>query len=105
MPARLHLDELGELFGRELDDEEVETVGGLLAKALGRVPIAGANVTVAGLSLTAERFSGRRHTLATVLVHAATSSGADAGPRRGAGRAREQPERSERSERSRAARA
>ena len=40
--SRLHVDELGELFGLELEDEEVDTVGGLLAKALGRVPIAGA---------------------------------------------------------------
>jgi CBS domain containing-hemolysin-like protein len=40
VPARLHIDELGELFGVRLDDEDVDTVGGLLAKALGRVPIA-----------------------------------------------------------------
>ena len=32
----------------------METVGGLLAKALGRVPIAGSTATVAGLTLTAE---------------------------------------------------
>jgi CBS domain containing-hemolysin-like protein len=70
VPARLHVDEVGELFGLDLDDEEVDTVGGLLAKALGRVPIAGATATINGLSLTAERFAGRRHTLATVLVEA-----------------------------------
>ena len=40
--ARLDIGDLGELFGlEEYDDEDVETVGGLLAKALGRVPIAG----------------------------------------------------------------
>src|SRR5690349_9621409 len=40
--STMHVDELGELFDRELDDDEVDTVGGLLSKALGRVPIPGA---------------------------------------------------------------
>jgi magnesium and cobalt exporter, CNNM family len=43
-------------------------VGGLLAKALGRVPIAGATAEVGGLVLTADRFEGRRNQLATVIV-------------------------------------
>jgi CBS domain containing-hemolysin-like protein len=68
VPSRLHVEDLGELFGLELEDEEVDTVGGLLAKALGRVPIAGATAEVGGLVLTAERFEGRRNQLATVLV-------------------------------------
>jgi CBS domain containing-hemolysin-like protein len=68
VPSRLHVEDLGELFGLELEDEEVDTVGGLLAKALGRVPIAGASAEVDGLVLTAERFEGRRNQLATVLV-------------------------------------
>ena len=66
--SRLHISDLGELFGIDLDDEEVDTVGGLLAKALGRVPITGSRAVVQGLELTAERFEGRRHHLATVLV-------------------------------------
>jgi CBS domain containing-hemolysin-like protein len=66
--ARLHVEELGELFGTRLHDEEVDTVGGLMAKELGRVPIAGSEVTVSGLTLTADRFEGRRNQLATVLV-------------------------------------
>ena len=45
--ARLDITDLGELYGlEEYDDEDVETVGGLLAKALGRVPIAGASSVV-----------------------------------------------------------
>jgi CBS domain containing-hemolysin-like protein len=67
--SRLHLGQVGDLFDMELEDEEVDTVGGLLAKALGRVPIAGAQARVSGLSLTADRFEGRRNQLATVLVH------------------------------------
>ncbi len=66
--SRMHVEEVGELFGLELDDEEVDTVGGLLAKALGRVPIAGASAEVDGLVLTADGFEGRRNQLATVLV-------------------------------------
>jgi CBS domain containing-hemolysin-like protein len=66
--SRLHVEEVGDLFGLDLDDEEVDTVGGLLAKALGRVPIAGATVRVGGLELVADRFEGRRRQLASVLV-------------------------------------
>ena len=42
--SRLPVDELGELFGLKLDDEDVETVGGLMAKQLNQVPIAGSVV-------------------------------------------------------------
>lgn len=68
VPATMHVDDLGELFGIELDDDDVDTVGGLLTKALGRVPILGSEATVAGLTLTAERMAGRRHRLASVVV-------------------------------------
>ncbi len=66
--TRLHVDELGELLGSELDDDDVDTVGGLLAKYLGRVPIPGAQVRVHGLELTAESAHGRRNRIGTVLV-------------------------------------
>jgi len=66
--ARLPVTELGELFGVSLEDEDVETVAGLLAHALGRVPIAGSTATVRGLRLTAEHLAGRRNKIDTVLV-------------------------------------
>jgi CBS domain containing-hemolysin-like protein len=66
--ARLPVTELEDLFGVTVDAEDVETVGGLLAHELGRVPIAGAEATVAGLRLTAENLAGRRNKLGTVLV-------------------------------------
>ena len=66
--ARLPLDELGDLYGLELDDEDVETVGGLMAKQLNKVPIPGSVVDYAGLELVAERSSGRRNRIGTVLV-------------------------------------
>jgi len=80
--TRLHVEELGELFGIELEDDDVDTVGGLLAKHLGRVPIPGAAVTVEGLVLTAETAQGRRNRIGTVLVHRADPSppGPEAAP-------------------------
>ena len=66
--ARLPVDELGDLFGIELDDDDVDSVGGLLTKTLGRLPIAGSVATVSGLILRAERTEGRRRRLSTVLV-------------------------------------
>jgi CBS domain containing-hemolysin-like protein len=66
--ARLSVTELGELFGVNLEEEDVETVAGLLARALGRVPIAGSTATVRGLRLTAEHLVGRRNKIDTVLV-------------------------------------
>lgn len=66
--SRLPLDEVGELFGLELDDEDVDSVGGLMAKELNMVPIPGSLVRVHGLQLVAERGSGRRNRVGTVLV-------------------------------------
>jgi len=66
--TRLPVDELGDLFGLELDDEDVETVGGLMSKHLNKVPIAGSEVVLEGLRLVAERASGRRNRIGTVLV-------------------------------------
>ncbi|MDT5029309.1 MAG: magnesium and cobalt exporter, family, partial [Micromonosporaceae bacterium] len=66
--ARLPVEDLGELFGVEIDDTEVETVAGLLAQALGRVPIPGAVATVGQLRLEAEGTTGRRNRIDTVLV-------------------------------------
>ncbi|GAA1867801.1 hemolysin family protein [Myceligenerans crystallogenes] len=68
VPARMPVDELGELFELRLDDDDVDTTGGLLAKALGKVPLAGSRAEVSGLHLTAERVEGRRKQLATILV-------------------------------------
>jgi CBS domain containing-hemolysin-like protein len=66
--SRLPVDELAGLFNVSIEAEDVETVGGLLAQALGRVPIAGSAATVAGLRLTAENLAGRRNRIGTVLV-------------------------------------
>ncbi|WP_375474583.1 hemolysin family protein [uncultured Jatrophihabitans sp.] len=67
--SRLAVEDLGELFGVDLPDrDDVETVGGLLAEALGRVPIAGSSAVVHGLELTAEDVGGRRNRIDTIRV-------------------------------------
>jgi CBS domain containing-hemolysin-like protein len=66
--ARMSIDDLGELFDIELDDDEVDTVGGLLAKALGRVPIVGSHVEVHGVSLRADRLEGRRNRVSHIIA-------------------------------------
>jgi CBS domain containing-hemolysin-like protein len=66
--SRLPIDDLGDLFGLELEDEDVETVGGLMSKLLNKVPIAGSEVSYGGLDLLAERVTGRRNKIGTVIV-------------------------------------
>ena len=68
VPANLPVDDLADLFEVEIASEDVDSVGGLLATAIGRVPIQGAVGVVSGLELTAERMAGRRRRVATVLV-------------------------------------
>ena len=66
--SRLPIHELGELFDLELDDEDVDSVGGLMAKHLDKVPIPGATATIDGLRLLAEGPVGRRNRIPTILV-------------------------------------
>ena len=66
--ARLGVDELGELFALDLDEEDVDTVGGLMAMLLNKVPIVGSTVTYHGLELVADRSTGRRNRIGTVVV-------------------------------------
>ena len=68
--ARCPLFDLGERFEIELDDEDVDSVGGLLTKELERLPLKGDSVTYSGLVFTADRIEGRRKRLITVLVQA-----------------------------------
>ncbi len=69
--ARMPVDDMGDLFGLQLEDEDVETVGGLLAKELNMVPIFGSQIIWNGLEITAEKSTGRRHQIDTVLVRRA----------------------------------
>lgn len=68
VPASMDIDDLADLFEVDIDEDEVDTVGGLIGKTIGRVPIIGSRCEVAGLALTAERMAGRRHRIASVVV-------------------------------------
>ncbi|TDC70383.1 HlyC/CorC family transporter [Actinomadura sp. GC306] len=92
--ARLPVEDLAELFDVEMDTEEVETVGGLLAHALGRVPIEGSTAQVGArddggpvLSLKAETIAGRRNRVGTVLVRRLDGGDGDAAAEADAGKA------------------
>ena len=60
------IDELEELLGVELPDEEWDTVAGLMQGLLGTVPKRGDEVSVRGVTFLAEKVQGRR--IAKVLV-------------------------------------
>jgi len=79
--VRVPIDDVEEMFGVKFDIEDVETVGGLLGWALGRVPIPGATVTVQGLNFLAESAKGRRNRVGSVLIsrESADAAGTDAG--------------------------
>lgn len=68
--ARMNVDDFAELVDIEIDSEEegVDTVLGLMAKRLGRVPIPDAEVVEAGWQLVAERGAGRRNRIGTILA-------------------------------------
>lgn len=68
MPARLSLDQLGALFDLEIEDDDIDTAGGLLTKAIGRVPLPGAAGDIQGLHLQAGDVAGRRRQVATLLA-------------------------------------
>ncbi len=58
--ARYPAEDLGEVFGIELEDDDVDSVGGLLAKALGEVPAPHASAETNGLRLTVDRIERGR---------------------------------------------
>jgi len=69
--ARLHIEDLAAELGIEFDEsdlDDVDTVGGLLAKHLGRVPIPGSEIELQGFKFIAERPMGRRRRIGSVLI-------------------------------------
>ncbi|MEY4989698.1 MAG: hypothetical protein RI933_1331 [Actinomycetota bacterium] len=66
--AKCSLFDLGEELGLELEDEDVDTVGGLLTKQLGRLPNLKDEVTVSGLRMKVEKIEGRRKRLVSIIV-------------------------------------
>ena len=66
--SRYPIDDLDELFGEDIEEEDVDSVGGLMAKHLGLVPIPGSVVEAHGLRFEAEAATGRRNKIGTVRI-------------------------------------
>ncbi|MDN6534495.1 MAG: CBS domain-containing protein, partial [Yaniella sp.] len=73
--ASMSVSDFSEAFGLLLDDDEdVDTVGGLLAKSLGKIPIKGSATDVENLTLTVETLTGRRNRVDTIRVTTQTTT-------------------------------
>ena len=66
--TRTDIEDVAEYFDVRIDEEDVTTVGGLLASELGEVPIAGSEAVINGLRLVAEPGQGRRHRISHVIM-------------------------------------
>ena len=77
--SRFPVDDLDEVCGVAVEDADVDTVGGLMAKHLGRVPIPGSVVEAHGLRFEAEGPAGRRNRIATVLISPVEPAGQASG--------------------------
>lgn len=75
MPARTPIADLEEIFEIDIDEDDVDTVYGLLTKILGRVPIVRASAVTRGLRLTAVDSAGRRKKVSTIVVEPAHVEG------------------------------
>lgn len=68
MPARTPIADLEDIFEVHIDEDDVDTVFGLLTKLLGSVPIVGSSAVTRGLKLTAVDSAGRRKKVSTIQV-------------------------------------
>lgn len=69
--ASIHIEDLAEELKIKIDEEDyegIDTIGGLMAQRLGRVPIAGSTITIDGWSITSERPIGRRRRISSVMI-------------------------------------
>jgi CBS domain containing-hemolysin-like protein len=69
--ATLHIEDLADELKIEIEKEEyedIDSIGGLMAQKLGRVPIAGSTISWHGFAITSERPQGRRRRISSVLV-------------------------------------
>jgi CBS domain containing-hemolysin-like protein len=77
--ARIPVDEVNDLLSADLPTGDWNTIGGLIVTELGRVPVAGETVEVAGHRLRVERVQGRR--IARVRITAVPASDDNEGAR------------------------
>jgi len=69
--SRMHIEDLAEELDISIEDAgdgDIDTIGGYMAKLLGRVPIPGSAIEISGWRFTAERPAGRRHRITSILA-------------------------------------
>ncbi len=66
--AKYSLDDLENLYGIDLGEDDVDTVGGLLAKLIGRLPEGGSTASTADLNLVAQKPDGRNQRVSWIKV-------------------------------------
>jgi CBS domain containing-hemolysin-like protein len=69
--ASIHIEDLAEELKIKINEEDyegIDTIGGLMAQRLGRVPIVGSTITIDGWSITSERPIGRRRRISSVMI-------------------------------------
>jgi magnesium and cobalt transporter len=77
--AQTEIDDFNSQFGTTFDDDDVDTVGGIVLRAFGRLPKRGETVVIDGLRFRVARADSRRiHTLNVERV-AAAAAPSDAG--------------------------
>lgn len=66
--AKFAVDDLEDLYDIDIDEEDVDTVGGLLTKLIGRLPEGGSMASTDDLVLVAEQPEGRNQRVAWIRV-------------------------------------
>ncbi|TQL67731.1 CBS domain containing-hemolysin-like protein [Nocardioides albertanoniae] len=97
VPARFLVSDLEELIGFPVEEDDVDSVRGLMAKHLGLVPIPGSDVDAYGLHFEAEESAGRRNKIGTVRISvvAPVEAESETASHDGGDEQREKPDRSD----------
>jgi CBS domain containing-hemolysin-like protein len=66
--ARYSVDDLADLYDIDIEEDDVDTVGGLLTKYVGRLPVLGSRAQTDDLVLVAEKLEGRPKRVAWIHV-------------------------------------
>ena len=71
--AKYSVDDLADLYDVDIDEDDVDTVGGLLTKHVGRILEAGSRAETPDLVLVAEKPAGRNQRVAWIVVSPTSS--------------------------------
>lgn len=75
--ATAAIDDIADHFDMHIEEEDVDTVGGLLSKTLESVPVLGSTADVNGLRLTVVSLAGRRNRIGKIHVERLETDASD----------------------------